>query len=80
MIHATVKKLLRTRNVFLTALFIGLFAMAARNVTDPDIWWHLKTGQYIAETQKRSPHRSFLLHSCGTVLGRTRMAQRPSAV
>ncbi len=55
MIHATVKKLLRTRNVFLTALFIGLFAMAARNVTDPDIWWHLKTGQYIAE-QRSVPH------------------------
>jgi hypothetical protein len=49
MIHATVKKLLRTRNVFLAALLVGLFAMAARNVTDPDVWWHLKTGQYIAE-------------------------------
>ncbi len=55
MIHATVKKLLRTRNVFLAALFIGLFAMAARNVTDPDVWWHLKTGQYIAETRS-VPH------------------------
>ncbi|MGC2187111.1 MAG: hypothetical protein WA607_01700 [Candidatus Sulfotelmatobacter sp.] len=55
MIHATVKKLLRTRNVFLAALFIGLFAMAARNVTDPDVWWHLKTGQYIAE-HRSVPH------------------------
>jgi hypothetical protein len=55
MIHATVKNLLRTRNVFLAALFIGLFAMAARNVTDPDVWWHLKTGQYIAETRS-VPH------------------------
>jgi hypothetical protein len=55
MIHATVKKLLRTKNVFLAALFIGLFAMAARNVTDPDVWWHLKTGQYIAE-HKSVPH------------------------
>jgi hypothetical protein len=40
---------LSTTRVFLAALFLGLFAMAARNVTDPDIWWHLKTGQYIAE-------------------------------
>ena len=40
---------LRTSRVFLAVLFIGLFAMAARNVTDPDVWWHLKTGQYIAE-------------------------------
>jgi hypothetical protein len=55
MIHATVKKLLRTKTVFLAALFTGLFAMAARNVTDPDVWWHLKTGQYIAE-HKSVPH------------------------
>ena len=24
--------------------------MAARNVTDPDVWWHLRTGQLILET------------------------------
>ncbi len=23
--------------------------MASRNVTDPDLWWHLKTGEYIAQ-------------------------------
>jgi len=40
---------LRTGRVFLSVLFLGLFAMAARNVTDPDLWWHLKTGQLIAE-------------------------------
>ncbi len=44
-----VKKLLRTKNAFLAALFVGLLALAARNVTDPDVWWHLKTGQYITE-------------------------------
>jgi hypothetical protein len=55
MIHATVTKLLRTRNVFLAVLFLGLFAMSARNVTDPDVWWHLKTGQYITE-HKSVPH------------------------
>jgi hypothetical protein len=55
MIHATVKNLLRTRNVFLAALFVGLLAPAARNVTDPDVWWHLKTGQYITE-HKSVPH------------------------
>jgi hypothetical protein len=47
--------LLRTNHVFLVVLFLGLFAMAARNVTDPDVWWHLKTGQYIAE-HKSVPH------------------------
>src|SRR5580698_6550813 len=45
----------RTTNVFLTVLFLGLFAMAARNLTDPDVWWHLKTGQYIAQ-HKSVPH------------------------
>jgi hypothetical protein len=44
-----VKKLLRKKIAFLAALFVGLFAFAARNVTDPDVWWHLKTGQYITE-------------------------------
>jgi hypothetical protein len=37
---------------FLIVLFLGLFTMAARNATDPDLWWHLKTGEYI------SAHRS----------------------
>jgi hypothetical protein len=41
--------------VFLAVLFLGLFAMAARNVTDPDLWWHLRTGEYIAE-HKTVPH------------------------
>lgn len=29
--------------------------MACRNVTDPDLWWHLKTGEYIAQ-HKSVPH------------------------
>ena len=49
------KGLLQTKNVFLTILFVGLFAMTARNVDDPDIWWHLKTGQHIVE-RKSVPH------------------------
>jgi hypothetical protein len=43
------------KHTFLAVLFLGLFAMAARNVTDSDIWWHLKTGQYIAE-HRSIPH------------------------
>jgi hypothetical protein len=46
---------LTTRHTFLIVLFLGLFAVTARNVTDPDIWWHLKTGQYISE-HKSVPH------------------------
>jgi hypothetical protein len=48
-------QMLRTSRVFVAVVFLGLFAMAARNVTDPDVWWHLKTGQYIAE-HRSVPH------------------------
>ncbi|HEY1659038.1 MAG TPA: hypothetical protein VGG14_11875 [Candidatus Sulfotelmatobacter sp.] len=36
------------RRVFQAILFLGLFTLAVRNVDDPDVWWHLKTGEYIA--------------------------------
>jgi len=36
-------------------LFFGLLAMTARNAVDPDLWWHLRTGQWIVETG-RVPH------------------------
>ncbi len=48
-------KTLTPTGVFLAVLFLGLFAMTARNVTDPDVWWHLKTGEYIALHQS-IPH------------------------
>jgi hypothetical protein len=46
---------LTTARTFRLVLFVGLFTMGARNVTDPDVWWHLKTGEYIAE-HKSVPH------------------------
>src|SRR5437899_1555532 len=47
--------LFHTRHVFLAVLFLGLLAMAARNVLDPDVWWHLKTGEWIVQN-KAVPH------------------------
>jgi hypothetical protein len=38
------------RVVFAGILLFGLLAMTARNATDPDLWWHLRTGQWIVET------------------------------
>jgi hypothetical protein len=35
---------------FAAILLFGLLAMTARNATDPDLWWHLRTGQWIVET------------------------------
>ncbi len=53
--ESRMKELLSTRHVFIALLFLGIFGMAARNVVDPDIWWHLKTGEWI--TQHRAiPH------------------------
>jgi len=43
-------ELLTTKRVFLTIIFLGIVALSARDVSDPDVWWHLKTGQLIVET------------------------------
>jgi hypothetical protein len=40
-------RFLQTRRVFVAILALGLFTMAAGVVTDPDVWWHLRTGQLI---------------------------------
>lgn len=44
------RELLQTRRLFVLLFALGLFAMASRNVTDPDLWWHLRTGQLILQT------------------------------
>ncbi len=41
---------LSTPRVFVVVVFLGLFGIAARNATDPDLCWHLRTGQMIAES------------------------------
>src|SRR5258707_669229 len=43
------KQLLQTRKVMAAILGLGLFAMGARNANDPDLWWHLRTGQLILQ-------------------------------
>lgn len=43
---------LQTRRLFVAILALGLFVLAARNVTDPDVWWHLRTGQLIIQNYK----------------------------
>ncbi len=37
--------------LFAAVVTIGVFVMAARPVTDPDFWWHLRTGQMIVQQQ-----------------------------
>src|ERR1022692_1726503 len=38
------------RLLFAAILLFGFLAMTARSATDPDLWWHLRTGQWIVET------------------------------
>jgi hypothetical protein len=47
------------RRVLVIAFLIALFAMSAREIADPDFWWHLKTGQYIVETRSIPRHDVF---------------------
>jgi hypothetical protein len=44
------QSLLRTQIAFAAILLFGLLAMTAHNAVDPDLWWHLRTGQWIVET------------------------------
>jgi hypothetical protein len=41
---------LTIRQVFFVVLILGLFLMTLRPIADPDFWWHLRTGQLIAQT------------------------------
>jgi hypothetical protein len=42
-----VSHLLSTRRVFVIIFFLGILALPARGVYDPDVWWHLRSGQEI---------------------------------
>ena len=47
------------QRVLVLALFIALLAMSAREIADPDFWWHLATGRYIVETRSIPHHDVF---------------------
>jgi hypothetical protein len=38
-----------TARLFVAILFIALFTMTVREISDPDFWWHLRAGQYMVE-------------------------------
>lgn len=40
---------MNTRRLFVVLFAIALFAMAVRETLDPDMWWHLRTGEYIVQ-------------------------------
>lgn len=47
----SLRKLTIERTAFLI-LFMLLFALATRVASDTDMWWHLRTGQFVLETQQ----------------------------
>jgi len=59
------KRLTLTRLVTLIT-FIALFAMAVRTAVDTDMYWHLRTGQYILETRSVPTADPFSSTSLGT--------------
>src|ERR1700676_623305 len=50
---------------FAAILLFGLLAMTARPATDPDLWWHLRTGQWIVETRPVPPSAPFSFTRAG---------------
>jgi hypothetical protein len=50
-----VDRLSSSRGLLVIVFMAVIFTGAAQPITDPDFWWHLKTGQYIVETRS-IPH------------------------
>jgi hypothetical protein len=42
---------LSTERLMVLILLLSIFSMASQEITDPDVWWHLRTGQLICETR-----------------------------
>jgi len=38
------------RQIYFIVLFLGLLIMTLRPISDPDFWWHLRTGELIVQT------------------------------
>jgi hypothetical protein len=36
-----------TRRLFQLLFVVALYALTVRHTTDPDMWWHLRTGEII---------------------------------
>jgi hypothetical protein len=46
-INDTIHASMNTRRLFLFLFIISLYALTVRYTTDPDMWWHLRTGEAI---------------------------------
>src|SRR5689334_3500111 len=48
--HSRRYSFLSSQRLVFFFFMLMIFAAAAKPITDPDFWWHLKTGQYVVET------------------------------
>lgn len=46
---------LSARRLLVFVFMLTIFTLAARQIIDPDFWWHLRTGQYLVQTRS-IPH------------------------
>jgi hypothetical protein len=62
---------LSTERLMALILLLCIFFMASQEITDPDFWWHLRTGRYIVETRSipredpfsyTIPNRTWITH------------------
>lgn len=56
------RKYLTISCLFELVIVLGIFALASRNVGDPDFWWHLRTGQHIIQAHS-IPHADIYSHT-----------------
>jgi hypothetical protein len=49
-VSASLSSLLSARRLIVFVLLASIFTMTAGAISDPDFWWHLRTGQLIFET------------------------------
>ncbi len=59
------KDLLEPRRIFVVIIAIGLLAMCLRPMTDPDVWWHLRTGQLILQSHHVFHHDPYSVTLAG---------------
>lgn len=57
---------LQVRTLGAALLYLGLFCISLLQFTDPDFWWHLRTGQLIVETGSIPHHDPFSFTAQGS--------------
>ncbi len=57
-------------------VMLVIFTGSLQPVTDPDFWWHLKTGQYVVGTKTILAHRHLLELALRERMGHARKMEK----